>query len=284
MNTFSNMLRISGYSMQYRKHAIGGAISRMKEVRRLVEVGTWSSQYRDRKTILDTKEQKGGNTPGTWFLKGETTTTIVCTATPDSSLQTQIKKALESGEQADGGRTLVLEDGGLPITIGLKKRDPFRSHGCTFGDPDCMVDPSEDCSSQSKVYVITCGGCNQKVEEGPAPRTGPKPTEAGGEARPNYIGMTGTSLHARGKLHLTAVMLQNTSNALALHCKNAHNGDRQTFCMKSCTSHRTVLSRYKTEAVLIEHQVQGSSLNNRLEGGGGGRGGIIRLNLRIDRM
>ena len=179
MNIFSNMLRISGYSMEYRRHAIGGAIKRMKEVRRLVETGTWASQYRDRKTILETKEQKGGNTPGTWFLKGETTSTIVCTATPDSSLQSHIRRSLATSDQADGGRTLVLEDGGLPVTIGLKKRDPFRSHGCTFGDPSCMVDPKEDCSSQAKVYIITCGGCNMRVEEGPEERSGPNPLRLG---------------------------------------------------------------------------------------------------------
>ena len=95
--------------------------------------------------------------------------------------------------------------------------------------------------------------------------------------------MTGTSLHARGKSHLTAVRLKTKSNALALHCINAHEGIMQQFLMKSCTSHRTVLSCYKTEAVYIERQMIGSSLNNRLEGGGG-RGGVIRLSIRVDRM
>ena len=194
-----------------------------------------------------------------------------------------IRRSLDTNDQADGGRTLVIEDGGLPVTIGLKKRDPFRTPGCTFGDPSCIVDPREDCSSQSKVYIVTCDGCNMKVEEGPELRTGPKPTEAGGESKLNYVGMTGTSLHARGKSHMTAVQLKWMSNVLALHCSERHAGEVQQFTMKGCTTHRTVLSRYKTEAVYIEHQNIGTSLNSRVEGGGG-RGGVIRLSVRVDKM
>ena len=68
-----------------------------------------------------------------------------------------------SDRQADGGRTLVLEDGGLPATLGLKIRDPFRQPGCTYKDPNCMVDPSLDCSQQDSVYIITCDGCQNAV-------------------------------------------------------------------------------------------------------------------------
>ena len=144
-----------------------------------------------------------------------------------------------------------------------------------------MVDPDIDCSGQSKVYIVVCNGCKERVEEGPANRVGPKPTEAGGEARSNYIGMSGTSLHARAKSHLTAIKNKMQSNALALHCQKVHAGTEQTFIMKACTTHRTVLSRYKTEAVFIENQMSGTSLNNRLEGG---RGGLVHLDTRIDRM
>ena len=77
---------------------------------------------------------------------------------------------------------MVLEDGGLPVTIGLKQRDPFRTPGCAFKDPECMIDPKEDCSGQAKVYIVTCDNinCQNKVIEGPENRMGPKITEAGG--------------------------------------------------------------------------------------------------------
>ena len=78
-----------------------------------------------------------------------------------------VKASLDQDRQADGGKTLVLEDGGLPATLGLKVKDPFRKLGCTFWDPACMVDPNVDCSQQDPVYIITCGGCNEKVTEGP---------------------------------------------------------------------------------------------------------------------
>ena len=175
----------------------------------------------------------------------------------------------------------MLEDGGLPATLGLKVRDPFRTPGCTFKDPSCIVDESVDCSRQDSVYIITCNGCLETVTNGPVSRVMPRPTEAGGEGRPNYIGMSGTSLHARAKSHMMAVAANNMSNALARHVTMKHNGIIQAFNMKVCSSHRTVMSHYKTEAIYIEHQIDGTSLNDRLEGG---RGGLVRMDTRIDRM
>ena len=124
-------------------------------------------------------------------------------ATPGSTLQLVIRAKLAEGQQADGGRTMVLEDGGLPTTLGLKLRNPFRAQQCTFGDPNCMVSASTDCSLQDKVYVITCNECLDEVTTGTT-NTQPiilKPTRPGGEARLNYVGTTGTSLHARSLLH-----------------------------------------------------------------------------------
>ena len=33
----------------------------------------------------------------------------------------------------------VVEEGGIPITAGLKKQDPFKKDECLFGDPDCWI-------------------------------------------------------------------------------------------------------------------------------------------------
>ena len=108
---------------------------------------------------MKTKVDKGGNYSSTWFLKGEITSTVTCTATPGSELQKLIKTGISEEKQADGGKTLVLEDGGLPATLGLKVRDPFRIPGCTFKDPSCIVYESIDCSRQDSVHIITCNGC-----------------------------------------------------------------------------------------------------------------------------
>ena len=86
--------------------------------------------------------------------------------------------------------------------------------------------------------------------------------------------MTGTSLHARAASYARDIKYKNSSNVLALHIKTAHAGKVQQFTMKSCTSHRMVLSRYKTEGVYIEYQMCGTSLNARTEGG---HGGLVRI-------
>ena len=277
MEEFANMLRISGYSSQYRYNVIKGAIERMKEVRRKVASGEWRSQYRDRATIMAAKSAKGGNSASTWFLKGDVTSTLTITATPGSELQGAVKKALEKVPQADGGRTMVLEDGGVPATLGLKKRDPFRVERCRFKDDNCRVDPSTDCSQQGRVYILTCNACPEAVAGGVARG---KPTEPGGEARLNYVGMTGTSLHARSLAHTASVKYSTMTNAMAKHMADDHDGHDMGFTMKPMSSHRTVLSRYKTEGVVIEKQIKNTSLNSKIEGG---RGGLVRLKCQIDR-
>ena len=60
----------------------------------------------------------------TWFLKGTTTTTLTITATCGSTVQTEVKEVLRKGQQADGGQIMVLEDRGVPTTLGLKARTP----------------------------------------------------------------------------------------------------------------------------------------------------------------
>ena len=207
--------------------------------------------------------------------------TTSCTATPNSELMKSISSSLSTDKQADGGRTLVVEEGGLPVTLGLRVKDPFRRDGCTFKDPECMVDAGVNCSKQDSVYCITCDGCQENVFQGPNPLHMPRSTDAGGETRLHYIGMTGTSLHCRGKSHLAAVKRLDRSNALAHHLIDRHAGEKQPFTMKMCTSNKTVLNRYKSEAIFIEYQISGSSLNDRIEGG---RGGLIRMDTRVERM
>ena len=236
---------------------------------------------RDRKEICKAKLAKGGNSASTWFLKGDTTSTVTCCATPNSELQKLIKEYISKEKQADGGKTLVLEDGGLPITLGLKKKNPFRVEICTFNDPNCMVDRKTDCSKQNVTYIVTCNGCPDNVSYGPLIKNVPQLTEVGGEGRFNYVGMTGTSMHARAKMHASAISANNMSNALCKHVHNAHNGISPGFMMKMCASHVTVMNRYKTEAIFIENQLIRTPLNDRLEGG---RGSLVRIDSRINRM
>ena len=145
-----------------------------------------------------------------------------------------------------------------------------------------MVAGSTDCSLQDKVYIITCDECLEEVTTGTT-HTHPiilKPTRPGGEARPNYVGTTGTSLHARSLLHLKSIKAKDQSNALANHIRLVHGDIPTTFTMRLMSSHRTVLNIFKTEAVFIEKQVVGSSMNQKREGG---RGGLVRIGTQVDR-
>ena len=158
-------------------------------------------------------------------------------------------------------------------------RDPFRVQECTFKDPLCIVDPRSDCSQQGHVYICTCSGCSEEILTSSGANHGTtRSNQPGGEHRPNYVGMTGTSMHARGLSHLKEISAKLKSNALYNHILTVHGGQIQTFTMRPMSSHRTTLGRYKMEAVTIEHQVRGTSMNQKTEGG---RGGLVRIDLRI---
>ena len=153
-------------------------------------------------------------------------------ATPDSTLQSEIKNKFSKVDQADGGSTIIMEDGGIPATLGLKLRDPFRRSRCVFNDPECCVDPKVDCSKQDQCYILTCNSCQHQVGEVNTNRRN-RITSPGGEPRMNYVGMTGTSLHARAKSHMGSVRQGNLRNALAKHCSALHGGVPQKFTMLS---------------------------------------------------
>ena len=146
-----------------------------------------------------------------------------------------------------------------------------------------MVDPKVDCSLQGRVYICTCSGCSEEILTGDSNRVNHgtnKSNQPGGEHRPNYIGMTGCSMHSRGQAHLKDIASKKKSNALWNHIQTVHGGTIQRFTMRVVSSHMTTLSRYKMEAVTIEHQVKGSSMNQKTEGG---RGGLVRIDLTVNR-
>ena len=150
-----------------------------------------------------------------------------------------------------------------------------------FNDPNCFVDKGVDCSKQDCVYIITCNSCQEQVGVNDNANSKLKATEPGDESRLNYVGMTGTSLHARAASHLKSIKTMNMNNALARHIQSCHGGAAQLFSMRLMSNHRTCMNRYKTEAVTIEKQMQGTSLNDKMEGG---RGGVVRISARVDRM
>ena len=82
----------------------------------------------------------------------------------------------------------VIEDGGVPVYIGLLKPDLMKQVCCTFGDDRCMVDRSQNCDKSGVMYSIQCNTCEALVEDD-------RETSC-------YIGMTQTTLHNRMLGHL----------------------------------------------------------------------------------
>ena len=85
MNEWALCLQDSGYSPKERYNAIRGACMRQQEMDRMVLSGEIPSINRTRKDIMKMKEEIGGLTPSTWFLRGHTSSNIKCQATPGGS-------------------------------------------------------------------------------------------------------------------------------------------------------------------------------------------------------
>ena len=74
--------------------------------------------------------------------------------------------------------------------------------------------------------------------------------------------------------HLEGQKAKSGSNPLYRHDTEVHNGEPQTYSTRIIRKERTLLPLSLTEALYIEKQSPGTSMNGREEGG---RGNIVRL-------
>ena len=237
-----------------------GCVMRYKEMERKVKNGDIPSLNRDRTEILCAKTAKGGLMSMSWFLKGVTDRIITCQPTPGGELCRRLKECING--DVNRRRVLVQEDGGFPVTSSLRRTDPFKPHGCRFGDDQCMVEDNKDCAKSSVVYEITCTTCNETVDV----TTDRQP---GGQGAPNYIGMTRTSVHQRMISHARGQQGRKESNPLWRHDRESHNGDQQTYKTRILHAEMNLLPLCISEALYIEKQRIGSSLNEMNENGRG---------------
>ena len=96
----------------------------------------------------------------------------------------------------------------------------------------------------------------------------------GGQARPNYVGMTRTSAHCRMQGHLSGQRAKSKSNPLHRHDVEGHQGEPQEYTARILASEQKQLPLNILEALYIEKQVAGTTMNDKNEAG---RGGIVRL-------
>ena len=225
--------------------------------------------YRRRDQIVQAKDLKGGLCAASWFLGKDVKSVITCQATPGSKLAEKIRK--EIGESPDGSCSIVMEEGGVPLTLGLKKTDPCPTDGCQFGDRECWVEGNK-CSSMGSIYCITCNTCKQVLD----PEIREVPSISGGIKSAHYIGMSATSLHNRHKSHREGHQAGLKTNVMVKHDKDCHGGIVQDYTVKLVQTERSLLYLSIREALLIEGQIYGSSLNYRHENRRGT--GMIRIN------
>ena len=98
------------------------------------------------------KEQKGGLSSSTWYLKGKTSNTIKWQATPNGDLAKLLTRNLNTGRGPNDERLKVVEEGGAPATASLRRSDPYRKEECRFQAKSCLVDPKQDCSLMGCIY------------------------------------------------------------------------------------------------------------------------------------
>ena len=157
------------------------------------------------------------------------------------------------------------------MSAGLKVNDPFKPRTCRFGDSECLVEPGKDCATMGIIYEITCLSCNQEVGQVPGERESRQP---GGQHAPNYVGMSMTSAHSRMKDHLVGQRAKRDSNPLHRHDRDKHNGEVQRYVTRIIGREQRILPLTILEALFIESQVPGTTINDRNEYG---RGSIVRI-------
>ena len=202
-------------------------------------------------------------------MGGETRSVISCQATPGGILADKIRKAV--GVTKNGERRLVTEEGGIPVTMGLKAADPFRTEeDCRYGDPECWVKGGK-CGEMGCLYYVSCLTCKQDL----SPEVREVPAKPGGIKHSHYIGMTATSLHSRHLDHRKGHVSRDKRNVMVKHDIEAHGGEKQEYCARIIQKERGLLHLALREALLIENQLEGLDMNGRKERGRGI--GLIRV-------
>ena len=165
--------------------------------------------YRDREGIMATKQEKGGNSAASWFLKGDTRQVLNVPSTPGSKLARQVQSKLKGFVGPDRGVTKVVERAGKRITIGLQKDDPFPKQGCMY-DEECLMGPG--CNSTSTCYEIKCDECDDPPQVVRPTQSPTQMTAGSRRVRNKYIGQSGTTIHKRQRSHLrgSKSVLKNT--------------------------------------------------------------------------
>ena len=181
------------------------------------------------------KSIKTGRCASTWFLTGQTTSTLTVPMTHNSELKSKVQEALKDLRGPDGGHCQVLEDAGTPVSLlapGAKPTGCPHQKKCLIGDSDCMT--------SGVTYHCVCNECPQNDSTVDPPSL--------------YIGTTGSNIHYRSLLHKRDI--KKPSSALHRHNEKYHADtldDTSRFSFKKVSAHSNVIGRLIHEAHSIAH-------------------------------
>ena len=111
LGQFLNDMRLSGYGPNFRMDVLKGILKRSREIEEEIRGGT-RTRYRNKEQIQANKETKQGKYPGTWYLRGDFTSTKKVQASQGSKLARGIQEILMQERTGDGGFTKVVEMAG----------------------------------------------------------------------------------------------------------------------------------------------------------------------------
>ena len=152
----------------------------------------------------------------------------------------------------DGGTVKIVEMGGLPISSGLAKGDPFATKKCPFSEK-CDAKEDQNCLTSRSVYLYRCLNCKENNKNS------------------IYIGTSGRPLHSRSKEHKSATDRGDKNNPLSKHQILEHQGTPPNLEVEILKGNiRFNTDRFILESLKIE-ELKGDPnikiLNNKSEWG-----------------
>jgi hypothetical protein len=191
------------------------------------------------------KELRAGN----WHKgdKKEISAPLIVDPT-DGNMTKNLKDTCNKFHQATGIKVTVRERAGSSLKSDAKP-EPLRNKSC--GREECLCcskgRPGK-CEQNSAGYRIKCERC---LEMG---------------KYVHYEGETGRNAYSRGLEHQEDLRNEKEDSPLWKHCVLEHNGEKQSFVMKTLRSFKSCLQRQVNEAVRISaSKVEVVVMNSRNE-------------------
>ena len=75
-------------------------------------------------------------------MRGNYTSVLKVQAAPNGALAAAVRRKIGGMTAPDGGRTMVMEAAGMPITAGMRNPDPGLQKGCPHQN-QCPVAPGQ---------------------------------------------------------------------------------------------------------------------------------------------